>query len=115
MLTYLTLIFLCQFLGELFVGALAVPIPGPVVGMVLLFLFLLAKGAVPEDLGKVGAGLTGAMSLLFVPAGAGVMLHVHLLEEAALPLAAGLLVSTLATIAVTGVLMARLGAGRADG
>ncbi|MDO6584938.1 CidA/LrgA family protein [Salipiger sp. 1_MG-2023] len=115
MLSYLTLIFACQLLGELLVGALALPIPGPVVGMVLMFVFLLIRGHVPEDLGRVTAGLLGTMSLLFVPAGTGVMLHFHLLGEAALPLGAGLLVSTLATIAVTGVLMAWLGAERSDG
>ncbi|EIE51926.1 murein hydrolase transporter LrgA [Salipiger aestuarii] len=114
MLSYVTLIFSCQFVGEFLVGALGVPVPGPVIGLVLLLLFLLIKGAVPEDLARVGAGLLGSMSLLFVPAGAGIMLHFHLLAEAALPLGAGVVVSTAATIAVTGVLMAKLGAEAGD-
>ena len=113
---YLTLIFLCQLVGELFVGALALPIPGPVVGMVVMFLYLLVRGHVPDGLGRTAQGLLGAMSLLFVPAGAGVMLHFHLLGEAAVPLGLGLIVSTLATMAVTALLMKWLGGkGRAHG
>ena len=68
----------------------------------------------PEGLGQAAGGLQRAMSLLFVPAGAGVMLHFHLLAEAALPLGLGLLVSTIATIAVTGLLMSWLGRGARD-
>lgn len=117
MLGHLTLIFLCQLVGELVVGALVLPVPGPVLGMVLLFAILMVRGHVPEGLGQVAGGLQKAMSLLFVPAGAGVMLHFHLLADAALPLGLGLLVSTVVTIAVTGLLMAWLGRGaeRADG
>lgn len=115
MLGYLTLIFVCQLLGELAVGALALPIPGPVVGMVLLFVFLMVKGAVPDGLSEASGGLLRAMSLLFVPAGAGVMLHFRLLGEALLPLGLALVVSTVATIAVTGLMMAWLGKARADG
>ncbi|WP_335948490.1 MULTISPECIES: CidA/LrgA family protein [Salipiger] len=114
MLGYLTLIFVCQLAGELVVGTLAMPVPGPVVGMVLLFLYLALRRAVPEGLGQAAGGLQRAMSLLFVPAGAGVMLHFHLLAEAALPLGLGLLVSTIATIAVTGLLMSWLGRGARD-
>ncbi|WP_417720992.1 CidA/LrgA family protein [Salipiger sp.] len=112
---YLTLIFVCQLSGEMVVGALALPVPGPVVGMVLLFAFLMVRGRVPEGLARTSGSLLGAMSLLFVPAGAGVMLHFRLLGEALLPLGLALVVSTVATIAVTGLVMARLGRGRADG
>ena len=114
MLVYLTLIFVCQLAGELVVGTLAMPVPGPVVGMVLLFFYLALRRSVPEGLGQAASGLQRAMSLLFVPAGAGVMLHFHLLAEAALPLGLGLLVSTIATIAVTGLLMSWLGRGARD-
>lgn len=109
MLPHLTLIFLCQLLGEVIVGGLGAPIPGPVIGMALLFGILLIRGGVPKPLAEVSGVLQGAMSLLFVPAGAGVMLHLGLLEDEALPIAVALLVSTLVTIGVTGLLMQRLG------
>lgn len=105
MLTNLTLIFCCQLLGELFVSALELPVPGPVVGMVLLFLGLLIKGSIPEDLGMVGDALIKNLSLLFIPAGVGVMLHVKLIGREWLPISVSLVVSTVLTIAVTAAVM----------
>ncbi len=85
-----------------------VPVPGPVCGMALLFGALVWNGRLPDDLGKTADALLSNLSLLFVPAGAGVMLHFKLLAGDWLPLGAALLASTLLTIAVTALLMARL-------
>jgi len=115
MLNYLTLILVCQLLGELVVGALALPVPGPVLGMLLLFMVLMVLGDVPEQLDKTANGLLRSMSLLFVPAGTGLMLHFQLLGEAILPLSFAVIVSTVATIVVTGRLMQWLGKERAHG
>lgn len=109
MLGFLTLILVCQLAGELAVGALDLPVPGPVLGMLALFALLMIRGEVPETLEQTAGGLLRAMSLLFVPAGTGVMLHFRLLGEALVPLGVALVVSTLATIAVTGLLMRWLG------
>ena len=51
MVGYLTIIFCCQLVGELFVTAFDLPIPGPVVGMALLFVGLLIHGSIPDGLG----------------------------------------------------------------
>jgi holin-like protein len=115
MLRFLTLIFVCQLVGELAVGGLGLPVPGPVVGMVLLFGFLMLRGHVPTDLGQIAGGLQSSMSLLFVSAGAGVMLHFRLLGEALVPLGLSLVVSTVLTIAVTGWMMRWLGREDSDG
>lgn len=108
MLAQLTLIFLCQLVGELIAGALAIPVPGPVIGMALLFALLSLRGATPPALAETAGALQRAMSLLFVPAGAGVMLHLNALEDAALPIILGLLASTAAAILVTGWAMKAL-------
>ncbi len=108
MLTYLTLIFSCQLVGELLAQALHLPVPGPVLGMVLLFLFLAIRGSIPRDLEITADGLLRHLSLLFVPAGTGVMLHFRLLGDDWLPIAAALLVSTVLTIVVTALVMTRL-------
>ena len=108
MLANLTLIFACQLGGEVGVAALGLPVPGPVAGMVLLFLYLSVRGEVPVALGSVSDGLLASLSLLFVPAGVGVMLHLRLLKEDWIAVSASLLVSTLCTIAVTALLMVRL-------
>ena len=115
MLAYLTLILTCQLAGEFLVGALALPVPGPVLGMLLLFLLLLIRGEIPQALGQTADRLLGAMSLLFVPAGAGIMMHFRLLGEALVPLGAALIVSTLATVAVTALMMHWLGKAENDG
>ena len=114
MLGYLTLIFACQLAGELLVAALGLPIPGPVAGMLILLAGLLVRGAVPDELGAVGDFLLGNFSLLFVPAGVGVMLHTGLLGREWLPLAVALVVSTSLTIAVTALVMRRLSRGAKD-
>ena len=108
MLEYLTLILACQLIGEFAVSAANIPFPGPVAGMVLLFLFLLIRGGIPEKLGQVSAGLLDHLSLLFVPAGVGVMVHFELLGEDAIPLAIAIVLSTVCTIAVTAWLMVAL-------
>ncbi|BDA85768.1 murein hydrolase transporter LrgA [Aureimonas sp. SA4125] len=105
MLPALTAIFACQLAGEAITAWLGLPLPGPVIGMALLFAALMLKGAVPDEIGRVGDGLLQHLSLLFVPAGAGIMMHFHRLEVDALGLGTALVVSTLATIAVTGLAM----------
>ena len=59
----------CQFIGELLVRALAVPVPGPVLGMVVLLIGLMVNGRVPSALRMAGEGLLRYLTLLFVPAG----------------------------------------------
>jgi len=108
MLAYLTLIFCCQLLGELFVAALGLPIPGPVCGMALLLGGLLAYGSIPPALAATGAALLDNLSLLFIPAGVGVMLHAKLLAHDWLPISVALIASTSLAIAVAGMVMSRL-------
>ena len=115
MLGYLTLILLCQLVGESLTTVFDLPLPGPVLGMVLLFLLLLIRGEVPEGLETASGGLLRAMSLLFVPAGTGVILHVQLLSTTLLPLSAALVISTVVTILVTGLMMRWLGRAATDG
>lgn len=108
MLGYLTAIFCCQLAGELLVGALQLPIPGPVCGMALLFSALVVRGDLPPELAKVGAALLDNLSLLFIPAGVGVMVHAALLGRDWLPISIALVASTMLTIAVTAVSMSIL-------
>ncbi len=105
MVEYFTLILCCQLIGELLVTVLNLPLPGPVAGMILLFGFLLVKGEIPEPLAHLSDTLLNNLSLLFVPAGVGVMLHFELLGTELIPLSVALVVSTLLTIAVSALLM----------
>ena len=69
MLYYLTVILCFQLAGELIAQASGILVPGPVIGMVLLFCFLLVRGSIPNALTRVAEELLANLSLLFVPAG----------------------------------------------
>lgn len=114
MLEYFTLILLCQLAGEFSVGALGAPVPGPVAGMVLLFGYLVIKGSIPPKLADVASSLLNNLSLMFVPAGVGVMVHFKLLGSDALPISIALISSTLLTVAVTALIMSKLNKGVVD-
>jgi putative effector of murein hydrolase LrgA (UPF0299 family) len=107
-LGWFTFILVCQLAGELFVTALGLPFPGPVAGMALLFLFLATRGSQPAELGRTGDALLSNLSLLFVPAGVGIMAHFALLKNEWPALSVALVISTLATVAVTAALMVAL-------
>ncbi|ADP70468.1 LrgA family protein [Rhodomicrobium vannielii ATCC 17100] len=108
MVEWFTVLVVFQLAGEVLSAATKLPVPGPVCGMVLLFLALVIYRRVPDGLAKTAEGLLTNLSLLFVPAGAGVMLHFGVLEHDLLPIGASLILSTLLTIAVTAALMAWL-------
>jgi holin-like protein len=105
-----------QLAGEVLSRALALPLPGPVLGMLGL---VAAFGLFPrlvELVRPTAQGLLANLSLLFVPAGVGVVAHLHELEVNALAIGLALVVSTPLAIVVgalvfTGV--ARLTEGRA--
>jgi holin-like protein len=115
MLFHLTLIFTCQLLGELIVAATGAPIPGPVAGMVILFAGLLAKGSIPDEMQTIGNALLSNLSLLFVPAGTGIMVHASLLARDGAAISVALVVSTVLTILVTALVMLAVRRLQGDG
>ena len=108
MLAALTVLLVYQLIGEVVVQLLGLPVPGPVVGMLLLFVTLLLRGTAPEWLRTTSNGLLGHLSLLFVPAGVGVMQHFQRLGAEWLPIAVALVASTIITIGVTALVMRAL-------
>jgi len=97
-----------QTLGEGLAYALSLPVPGPVIGMVLLFLYLLADPRAVARLAPAGLELLRHLSLLFVPAGVGIMVHAQRIGDEWLPIAMALVVSTVFSIAVTAWVVRRL-------
>lgn len=110
MIRSLALLLLCQLAGEALSRTLRLPVPGPVLGLVILFIGLRASArwwassadAVEEThLGRTANGLLQNLALLFVPAGAGVVQHLALLGENGLALFLALVGSTVITLLVT--------------
>ncbi len=106
-----------QLAGEFLVAWSGLPVPGPVLGMLFLLVFLAALRRVPGDIGPVAQTLLRHLSLLFVPAAVGVIVHVERIEAEWLPILAALIGSTVLTIAVTAAvfrLVVRLTGGDDD-
>ncbi|MFN7085860.1 MAG: CidA/LrgA family protein [Burkholderiales bacterium] len=113
MLGALTTLLVYQLVGEVLVQAFVLPVPGPVIGMILLFLTLWARGGLPGPLRDTANGILQHLSLLFVPAGVGVMVHFTRLSGEWLPIVVAVLASTALTIAVAALTMQALTARRA--
>ncbi|MFZ2267249.1 MAG: CidA/LrgA family protein [Azonexus sp.] len=105
MLAALTQLLIFQLVGEVIARGLELPVPGPVLGMLLLFLALGLRGGPDHELQTTSQNLLQHLSLLFVPAGTGIMLHMHRIADEWPALLASLLVSTAAALVVTGLVM----------
>lgn len=101
----ITLLLVYQLVGEITVRLLGVPIPGPVLGMVMLFLTLMIRGNTPEPLHNASTALLSHLSLLFVPAGVGMMAHFDRIADEWLPITLALLFSTIITMIATAGIM----------
>ena len=102
----------CELAGELIREALHAPVPGPVVGLFLLATLLALRGRgtavpVPDGLDRASKALIGTMGLLFVPAGVGIITELRLLLQDWLPIVLAVLGSTVASLAVTGLVLHR--------
>jgi putative effector of murein hydrolase LrgA (UPF0299 family) len=110
MIASLSLILLCQLAGEIVVRGLALPMPGPVVGMLLLLLLLLLRDRAPlfargplqgGGVETASKGLLAHLSLLFVPAGVGIVQKLDLLAKHGIAIAVVLALSVVVTLVVT--------------
>jgi holin-like protein len=108
MLAALATLLVCQLGGEALVRAFSLPIPGPVVGMLLLFALMLAHAPLPAALNDTADGLLKHLSLLFVPAGVGVVQQLDRLGQDGLRLFAVVVLTTVIVLAVTALVFAGL-------
>ncbi len=105
MINTMTLLLLYQLVGELLVRLFALTLPGPVLGMTLLFLTLLILGKVSQELRAGTSSLLQHLSLLFVPAGVGVVVHLQRVADEWLPIVAATVISTFIGLAVTALII----------
>jgi holin-like protein len=110
MVASLSLILLCQLAGEVFVRALGLPMPGPVIGLMLLLVLLLmrdrfamlARGPLQDgSVESTSRGLLANLSLLFVPAGVGIIQKLDLIVDHGIAFLGVLVISVLITLLVT--------------
>lgn len=102
-------ILLClQLAGEALVRAVGSPLPGPVIGLALLFVWLVARIPLPQATDETADGILKHLSLLFVPAGVGVVQQLPLLGSEGWKLLAIILVSIALSLAATAITFAAL-------
>jgi holin-like protein len=92
-------ILLFQSIGELVSKLLLPTLPGPVIGLVLLVLWLVLRKEINSDLAMVADGFSQYLGLLFVPAAVGVVLFLPQLQANALAIISALVGSVILTIA----------------
>lgn len=108
MINTLTTLLLFQTIGEVMVYTWDLPVPGPVIGMVLLFLYLMVRRNAAQKLAPASSQLLGQMSVLFVPAGVGIMVHARQVADEWFPIMVALILSTVVSIVVTALVIQRL-------
>ena len=105
MLPFFTLVLACQLAGEALARVTGLPVPGPIIGLVLLFAGLALRGRPAPRLEESADGLLSHLSLLFVPAGVGVVQYLPTLADEWLAVSASVVGGAVLAIAVTGLVM----------
>lgn len=103
MINGLTWLLGCQLVGELVVRLTDAPVPGPVVGMIVLFgLLRLRRSGDDATVVRAADGVLKHLQLLFVPAGVGVVVYLGTIRDHLLPIVVAVVGSWLAGLVVVG-------------
>jgi holin-like protein len=108
------LLILLQLVGESFVQVSGLPVPGAVVGLVLLYAIFVWRGEVSEEMSRTSGFLLQNLGVLFVPAGVGVIAYLPLIAAQWSDILLVLIVSVCSTVAITGLVVTRLSPRRIE-
>lgn len=114
MIKGLVQLLLFQGLGEVISKLLGLPIPGPVVGLMLLLMTLLIRNKVDPDLDVVATGFTQNLGLLFIPAAVGVVMFIPQLAAYGLVIALILIISVGLSVAASAITLKLFTSNRDD-
>jgi holin-like protein len=99
---------LCQLLGTVINVLLLPMLPGPIIGMLLLFVFLMLRGEVGESLNVASSNLLKYLPLILVPPAVGVMAYAGDIAADFWAVVGALVLSLLVSLAFAGWLMQKL-------
>lgn len=112
MLGFFVVVLAALAAGEAIAAAAAPVLPGPLVGMLLLLAFFVARGGVPASFEAPASGLVGHLTLFILPASLAIVEEYERLVAAWTVYAVALLASSLATAVVAALVAGALLRGR---
>jgi holin-like protein len=101
------ILLLCQLLGEVVAQSAGIPVPGGVVGMLILFVGLILRRGVPDYLEQSTQLILKPLTLYFVPASVGIMTMGPLLAQEGIRIGIVMLLSTLLPLLVCAYVLDR--------
>ena len=105
MIRGLAILLVFQLIGEVATKFIHGLIPGPVIGMIFLLVFLIVKKKIAPSISTAADGLLAHLAIFFIPAAVGVMLYVSELASAGAAWLLAILLSTAASMAITALLL----------
>lgn len=97
-----------QLMGESISYFFSLPVPGPVIGMLLLFIYLLASRREHCRLQDCSKRFLSHLALLFVPAATGIMVHYRHVAAEWFAIAVSILISTFLAIVAIGLVLRKM-------
>lgn len=121
MLIAIFTILVLQLIGEALQKYFNLSIPGPVIGLILMLLTLMMTNSkklnmlapLRTNIINTSETLLGYLSLLFVPIGVGVVMHLQLLEMQLLRILVVILIGTMSTMIFTSLVFSKISSTRA--
>jgi len=115
-------ILVLQLIGEALQKYFNLSIPGPVIGLILMLLTLMITNSkklnmltpLRTNIINTSETLLSYLSLLFVPIGVGVVMHLQLLEMQLLRILVVILIGTMSTMIFTSLVFSKISSTRAD-
>ena len=115
MLRSLFIIFFYQLLGEAIQKIFEINIPGPVIGLILLLLSFIIfskklthSKKIIKEISVTSNQIINYLSLLFVPIGVGVVMHINYLGDNLFKIFSIIIIGTLATLVFTAFVMEKI-------
>ncbi len=115
MLRSLFIIFFFQLLGEAIQKFFEINIPGPVIGLILLllvFIFFIKNASqfrkIKKEISETSHQIINYLSLLFVPIGVGVVMHINYLGDNLFKILAIIIIGTLSTLVFVAYVMEKI-------
>lgn len=102
-LLQLCIIFAVYLMGEVTAMLLPIPIPGNIMGMLLMFIGLTLKWIKMKHVQTVGKFLLSHMAFLFIPAGVSIIESVALIKDDWFKILMVCVLTTIITFAATGI------------